>query len=161
MLIDGLVEGRTRNRVKHTYRSGQRRLKVCQHERQCKIGLVVHDQVLLADTITKLDNFGPLAIHPNAFVLVLAKNERFPVLEDKLMFRFNLLIAQFIEGAVIKNITVLQNLHVGRATMSVRPLKRIAKMLLLHVYRAADETGVRAERNRDRIEREIDRSRGR
>ena len=65
------------------------------------------------------------------------------------------LVADVVEGAVIEDVAVLENLDERCAAMIVRALERLAEMLLFDVDGAGDEGGMRSERQRDRVERKI------
>src|SRR5229473_4622096 len=118
----------------------------------------MHHEILLRDAVAELHDLGPLPVHPNTLLAILAEDQRLAMLEHQLMIGLDLLVRHIVESAVIENIAVLQNLDERGPTMGMRALEHLALMLLLDVHRAGDEAGAGTERERDRIKRIIDRS---
>src|SRR5215472_3784013 len=133
LLVDRAVVGRTRDRVEDADRRRQRSLEVAEHEREREVGLVVNDEVALGYAVAKMHRLGAHPVHADAHVAILAEDERLAVLEHELMLGLEALVTDVVEGAVVEDVAVLQNLDERGAAMRVRPLEHLAEMLLLDI----------------------------
>src|SRR5260370_14632688 len=116
------------------------------------------DDVALADTVAERDRLGPLPVHPDSLVAVLAEDERLAVFEHQLMVGLDLLVAHVVEGAVIENVAVLKDFDERRAAMPMSAFERIAEVLLLDIDRTRNERRMRSQSHRQRIKRKVHRA---
>src|SRR5580658_6170161 len=162
LLVNCAVIGRAAGGIEDTERGRHRWLEIREHKGERLIGLVVDDEIFFGHAVAQSHDFGALTVHPNTLVGILAEDERFAVAQNQLMIGLDLLVTDIVEGAVVEDVAVLENLDEGGAAMSVGPFDHIAKVLDLNVHRTGDEGGMDAEGDGDRIEGEIngaDRSR--
>src|SRR2546428_10356389 len=119
----------------------------------------MHHQIAFAYAVAELHNLGTHPVHADAAVAVLAENERLAVFEHELMVGLDRLVANFLESVVVEDVAVLEDLDKRRAAVIVGAFKNFAEMLLLDVDSTRDECRMCAERDGNRIEREINRAR--
>ena len=68
------------------------------------------------------------------------------------------LVEDRVERAVVEDVAVLVHLDERRAAVLVGPREHLGHVLAVHVVRAGDERRLRAERDRDRVERVVERA---
>src|SRR5260370_30307971 len=106
----------------------------------------MYDDVALADAVAERDHLGPLPVHPDSLVAVLAEDERLAVLAHQLMIGLDLLVADVVEGAVIENVAVLEDFDERRAAMPMSAFQRLAEPLLLDADSTRNERRARSHR---------------
>ena len=97
-------------------------------------------------------------LQPDAPVSVATEDERLAVLEHQRVVGLGGLVGDVAEGAVVEDVAVLEDLDEGRPFVGVCALDDLLQVLGLDVDAAGDEAGLGAERQRDRIERMVDRA---
>ena len=72
---------------------------------------IVNNEIVLGDAVAKLHRFDvAIGLAANAFITVLAVDERLTVLELEDMLAAGILLSQREPRAIVEDITVLQNL---------------------------------------------------
>src|SRR5262249_48896072 len=79
---------------------------------------IVNEQVINRDTAAQSDYLRIKAVQANAFVAVLAEDQRLAMLQVQGAVRFNTLIGGVFENAVVENLAVLINLDESGALVS-------------------------------------------
>ena len=92
------------------------------------------------------------------FVAVLAEDERLAVDELERRVGFGFAFLGVGPGAVVEDVAVLVDLDERGARVLGGPLEHFAQVLDLGVDRAGDERGFAADRDRERMERVVDRA---
>src|SRR5260370_16460192 len=99
----------------------------------------MHHEILLRDAVAELHDLGPLPVHPNTLVAILAEDQRLAMLQHQLMIALDLLVAHIIESTVVEDVAVLQNLDERCSAMGVGALDHLSLLLLLAVTCPADD----------------------
>ena len=105
-------------------------------------------------TIRKL----AVGAHHDALVTVGAEADRLTVVEVDHHLFAHLTAGDVVERTVVEHVAVLEDLDERRAPVRVRLTEDLHHVLAVEVVRAGNEAGLGAERDRQRIERRIDRT---
>ncbi len=104
-------------RAQHADRSGESgaefHLRKQEGVRRARIVLVVDEQIFFGDAVPQRDDFELEAVQANAFVAILAEDERLSVLELDDVLAARILFRDCLPGVIVKDIAVLQNFDVG------------------------------------------------
>ena len=100
------------------------------------------------------------ALH-RATLVLLAEADRLAGLEHDHVVLARLLLAHGVEGAVVEDVAVLVDLDERRALVLGGGAQDLSHMAAVGVHRARHERGLRAERERERVERVVLRAEGR
>ena len=134
-------------------------------EKECVGGArvmgVVDDEVGFGDAVAQLDDFDvAIGLAANAFVAILAEDERLAVFELDDVFAASVFFGDAGPGTVIENVAVLQDFDEGGAFVGGGVFERVFEVGLEDVHGARDESGFGADGQRDRIEGAIERTVG-
>src|SRR3954452_19233780 len=129
-----------------------------QHERERRLLVrdVVDQQRALVALVDVDDLEAAVAREPDTLLQVGPEPDRLALLEadDGAVARLRLL--QHVEGAVVEDVAVLQDLDERGAAMLTRRAQHRGQVLAVRVDGASDEGGFGAEGERDRVERRVD-----
>src|SRR5664280_1981784 len=131
-----------------------------QHERQARMGVlgVVNEQRLLAD-LSDVDELQlTLGGHPDTALAVPAEPDGTAVLESDQVVVAGVRVLQSVVRAVVEDVAVLVDLYQGGAAVHRRRPQHRRQVPPIGVDRAGDEGGLRAERQRHRVERPVQRA---
>ena len=98
--------------------------------------------------------------HHHALVPVGAEADRLAVLERDEHLLATLLAGHVLEGAVVEDVAVLEDLHERRALVGVGGAEDLDHVLAVEVVGAGHEGRFGAERHRQRVERRVEEPNG-
>ena len=119
---------------------------------------VVDDQAVGADLVDARDAQRPVVVADDAELVVEAEADRLAVDELDAVDGRGVLVGEVVEGAVVEDRAVLEDLDEGGAAVLGRRAQDLDEPLLVAVDGARDEGRAGAERQRQRVERRIDRA---
>ena len=117
----------------------------------------MHEHGVLADVGDQREARIALVVHGHALLVVGAEPDRLTVLQRDQHVGPVLLAGDPLERTVVEDVAVLEDLHERGAVVIVRPTERLDHVLAIHVVRAGDERRLRPERDRQRVERMVER----
>ena len=115
----------------------------------------MHEQIFFGDAVAELDDFEFETVQPDALVAILSEDERLAVFELHDVLAARVFLGDVVPCAVIEDVAVLQNLHVGGAFVRGRFFQSFFQVLLENVHGTRDEGGFGADRQRNGIERAV------
>jgi hypothetical protein len=116
------------------------------------------EHVLLADLGDRREPRVALRVEEDALLSVRPEHDRLVVLERDGHVGPDLFARDLIERPVVEDVAVLVDLHEGRALVGVRPAEHVEHVGPVHVVRAGHEGRLGAERDRQRVERVVERA---
>jgi hypothetical protein len=108
---------------------------------------VVDEAVVLVEPRlgAELDDLGERAAHADAAVAVLAEDHRLAVFEVEHVVGPHVAGGEGVEGVVVEDVAVLEDLDEGDALVAGRRLHHRAEVLDVDVDGAGDEGGLRGD----------------
>ena len=110
-----------------------------ERERRIGAGLVVHEELVVADVGDAHDLRLAELVHHDAHLAVGAEADRLAVLQVDEHVGPGVLVEDRVERAVVEDVAVLVHLDERRALVLVRPAEHLRHVLAVHVVRAGDE----------------------
>jgi hypothetical protein len=123
--------------------------------------LVVDDQTVDANVFDTHDLCFAEFVHHDTELLLATEANRLAVLEVDQHVGPGVFVEDRVERTVVEHVAVLIHLDERGTRVLVRACEHLDHVLAIHVVRAGDEARLRTDRDRDRVERVVERTKRR